>query len=99
MAIPVPPPSTLFSHSTIAWAFLLVGGIGNAIAFAMRPSKYPAQNLPTGATAARHYLAQKPAGDGVILEPGWYPDPDDGMWLAYWDGEDWVKMDERFPNR
>ena len=85
MAIPVPPPSTLFSHSTIAWAFLLVGGIGNAIAFAMRPSKYPAQNLPTG--------------DGIILEPGWYPDPDDRMWLAYWDGEDWVKMDERFPNR
>ena len=38
-------------------------------------------------------------GSESQLPAGWYPDPDDGMWLAYWDGEDWVEMDERFPNR
>ena len=94
---PAPCEDELSSHSTIAWAFLLVGGIGNAIAFAMRPSKYPAQNQPTGATAVRHYLAQKPAGDGVILEPGWHPDPDDTNMLAYWDGEQWFGSDSQLP--
>lgn len=30
--------------------------------------------------------------------PGWYPDPNDARWLAYWDGEQWIETDERYPN-
>ena len=92
-----PCEDELSSHSTIAWAFLLVGGIGNAIAFVMRPSKNPAQNQPIVETAARRHRPQKSARDSAILVPGWHPDPDDANLLAYWDGEQWFDPDSQLP--
>lgn len=41
---------------------------------------------------AQHATAGTPA-------PGWYPDPNDSKWLAYWDGVQWAEGEEKRPNR
>lgn len=92
-----PCEDALSSRSTIVWALILVGGIGNAIAFVMRPSQNEAQIQPPNPTSVRRDLSSELPPDGQTLESGWHPDPHDTNLLAYWNGEEWFGPDNELP--
>lgn len=76
------------------WGLLLVGGIGNIIAFVMRPPKEPLQNELRSASIGRRSSLQKRDPSSGLPTAGWCRDPNDETRLDYWDGEDWVDFDD-----
>ena len=82
------------SQSMATWGLILVGGIGNVIAFVMRPPKEPLQNELRSASKERRPTLEKSDPSNGSPTAGWYPDPNDDARLAYWDGDDWVDFSD-----
>ena len=81
-------------QTKIVWVLvtILLGAIGGVIYYFVVRKKLHA--LATGTHAVQS--ATVPAAKAAA---GWYPDPDDNKYLAYWNGTEWEETDEKFPNR